>query len=242
MINDWRSRTALLLGEKAMETLASARVAVLGLGGVGGAAAEALCRAGVGHLLLIDHDKVEETNLNRQIMATRDTLGIPKAMAAVKRLRSITADGDFTPIERFYLPEDCAFLYDWQPDYVVDAIDTITAKLHLVTECTARFIPFVTCLGTGNRLDPSQLRIGDLADTANGCGCGLARVMRRELRHRGFSHCRVLYSLEVPQKTVAGGENGRHAPGSAPFVPPAAGFLLASEAVRTLLDRAEKIR
>lgn len=240
-MNDWRSRTALLLGPRAMERLEAARIAVLGLGGVGGAAAEALCRAGTGHLLLIDHDKIEETNLNRQIMATRETLGMAKAAAAEKRLRAIHPEGEFVCMERFYLPDDCAFLYDWRPDLIIDAIDTVTAKLHLVMECQARSIPLLTCLGTGNRLDPAQLRIGDLTETAKGCGCGLARVMRRELRRRGVLHCRVLYSLETPRKTVAGAENGRHAPGSAPFVPPAAGFLLAAEAVRLLLDRDEKI-
>lgn len=236
MTQEWLSRTALLLGEQAVKHLSAARVAVLGLGGVGGAAAEALCRAGVGHLLLVDHDTVEITNLNRQLMATMDTLGMTKAQAAFRRLSAIYPAGDFLPAERFYLPEDCAFLYDWKPDLIVDAIDTVTAKLHLVTECRRREIHLLTCLGTGNRLDPSQLRMGDLSETANGCGCGLARVMRRELRRRNVEHCRVLYSLETPRKTVASSENGRHAPGSVSFVPPAAGFLLASDAVRLLLD------
>lgn len=241
MAEQWLSRTELLLGAPAMERLADARVAILGLGGVGGAAAEALCRAGIGHLLLVDHDTVSETNLNRQILSTRETLGMSKAQAALLRFRSINPSGDFVPEERFYLPEDSNFLYEWQPDLVVDAIDTVTAKLHLVQECRRRKVSLLTCLGTGNRLDPSQLCIGDISDTAKGCGCGLARVMRRELRHRGVEHCRVLYSLESPRKAVANTENGRHAPGSVSFVPPAAGFLLASEAVRILLDKGKTL-
>lgn len=242
MAEEWLSRTELLLGGQAMERLAAARVAVLGLGGVGGAAAEALCRAGVGHLLLVDHDKVELTNLNRQLMATRETLGIPKAQAALLRLRTINPAGDFQAAQRFYLPDDCTFLYDWDPDLVVDAIDTVTSKLHLAEACGRRKIPLLACLGTGNRLDPSCLRAGDIAETARGCGCGLARVMRRELRRRGIDHCRVVYSQEPPRRVVADSENGRHAPGSISFVPPAAGFLLASEAVRLLLDKTAGMR
>lgn len=233
----WLTRTELLLGKEGLARLALARVAVLGLGGVGGAAAEGLCRAGVGHLLLVDHDDASLTNLNRQLMVTHDVLGLPKIEAAVRRLRSIAPDGDFTAAARFYMPDDYAFLYDWHPDFVIDAIDTVTAKLHLAQECKTRGIPLVTCLGTGGRLDPSQLRIGDIADTANGCGCGLARVMRRELRRLGITRHTVLYSLEQPHRAVVpGAEHGRHAPGSSAFVPPAAGFLLASRAVRSLLE------
>lgn len=233
-MKEWLRRTEALLGAEAIERLSEARVAVLGLGGVGGAAAEALCRGGVGHLLLVDHDTVDVTNLNRQLMATADMIGKPKTEAALTRLRAICPEGDYTAEARFYLPEDSAFLFAWRPDFVVDAIDTVTSKLHLAVTCKERGVRLVTCLGTGNRLDPSLLRLGDIAETAGGCGCGLARVMRRELRRRGIEHCDVLYSLEAPQKVVCGTDNGRHAPGSAAFVPPAAGFLLASYVVRTL--------
>lgn len=233
---DWLQRTELLLGAEAVTCLQNARVAVLGLGGVGGAAAEGLCRAGVGHLMLIDHDTIDITNLNRQLLATTDTVGMQKAQAAAARMQSINPKGDFYPMPRFYLPEDSAFLYGWNPDFVVDAIDTVTAKLHLVQTCQARSIPLITCLGTGNRLNPSLLRIGDLAETANGCGCGLARVLRRELRSRGILHTPVLYSLEAPRKAVCPDSgHGRHAPGSVSFVPPSAGFLLASHVVKTIL-------
>lgn len=237
MTEPWLTRTALLLGEESIGRLARARIAVLGLGGVGGAAAEGLCRAGVGHLLLIDHDNTEETNLNRQLMVTRETLGLPKTQACLRRLLSICPASDYTAAARFYLPEDCEFLYDWKPDFVIDAIDTVTAKLHLAEQCALRKIPLVTCLGTGARLDPSLLRIGDISETAkNGCGCGLARVMRRELRRRGIKTHTVLYSLEPPRGSVVENSgHGRHPPGSSAFVPPAAGFLLASHAVRYFL-------
>lgn len=239
-MSGWLERTELLLGAEGMETLARARVAVLGLGGVGSAAAEALCRAGVGHLLLIDHDTVALSNLNRQLVATRGVIGWKKTDAAEKRLRDINPDGDFTFAAEFYLPDNCEFLFGWKPDFVVDAIDTVTAKLHLAQECAARGIPLAACLGTGNRLDPSKLRIGDISETANGCGCGLARVMRRELRRRGITRQTVLYSLEEPIKAVCpDSENGRHAPGSIAFVPPAAGYLIASYAARRLLQKVD---
>ena len=169
-MQNWQKRTALLIGEDGVGRLERARVAILGLGGVGSAAAEALCRAGVGHLLLIDHDTVDETNLNRQLVATRPVIGMPKTQAALLRLRAIRPDGDFMPAEQFYLPDNSTFLFEWQPDYVIDAIDTVTAKLHLAGACAAHGVPLLMCLGTGNRLDPSALRAGDIADTA-GCGC-----------------------------------------------------------------------
>lgn len=236
MGGNWLQRTELLIGSDGLTRLQNARVAVLGLGGVGSAAAEALCRAGVGHLLLVDHDRVDLTNLNRQLVATRKVIGWRKTDAQEKRLRAICPKGDFTSVAQFYLPENHTFLFDWSPDFVVDAIDTVTAKLHLIQECQARQVPLVTCLGTGNRLDPSQLRIGDIRETANGCGCGLARVMRRELKKRGVTSQTVLYSLEPPRKAVCpDSKNGRHPPASIAFVPPAAGYLIASHVVRRLL-------
>lgn len=233
-MENWLARTALLIGEEKVRRLADARGAVLGLGGVGSAAAEALCRAGVGHLLLVDHDTVDETNLNRQLVATCDAVGMRKADAELRRLHAVNPAGDYAAAYEFYLPKNSGFLFDWKPDFVLDCIDTVTAKLHLAEECARRGVPLYMCLGTGNRLDPGALRIGDISDTA-GCGCGLARVMRRELKKRGVAHQAVLYSSEEPAKAVCPSEHGRHAPGSISFVPPAAGFLLASRAVRDLL-------
>ena len=188
-MQNWQKRTALLIGEDGVGRLERARVAILGLGGVGSAAAEALCRAGVGHLLLIDHDTVDETNLNRQLVATRPVIGMPKTQAALLRLRAIRPDGDFMPAEQFYLPDNSTFLFEWQPDYVIDAIDTVTAKLHLAGACAAHGVPLLMCLGTGNRLDPSALRAGDIADQAGHGGAfqiGLPQRARppRPRKHR----------------------------------------------------------
>ena len=231
---EYLSRTAAVVGEEALERLADSRVALLGLGGVGGTAAEALCRLGVGHLLLVDHDRVELTNLNRQLLATRATLGQEKTRAARERLLAINPALDLETREVFYLPEESDFLMDWKPDLVLDAIDTVSAKLHLAQECRARGIPLISAMGTGNRLDPSRLRLGDLPETA-GNGCPLARIMRRELKKRGIEHLPVVYSTEPAAKGLCvGGENGRHSPGSTALVPPAAGYLLAYGAFREL--------
>jgi tRNA A37 threonylcarbamoyladenosine dehydratase len=230
----WRRRTGLLLGEAALKRLSESRVAVLGLGGVGAAAAEGLCRAGVGHLLLVDYDTLEETNLNRQLIATVDTVGQTKTKAARDRLLSIFPQGDFTSCEAMFLPENDAFLFDYKPDYVVDAVDNMTAKLHLAEQCLRRDIRLISAMGTGNRLDPSALRVGDIAQTA-GTGCPLARIVRRQLRARGVDRLRVVYSAEAPRRgIVASDARNRHSPGSAPFVPCCAGFLMASVVVRDL--------
>ncbi len=218
-----------------MDKLAKAGAVVLGLGGVGGAVAEALCRAGVGHLLLVDHDFISITNLNRQIPATLSTVGMQKCQALKSRLLDINPDIDIKCSADFLLPENGGVIFDYNPDFIIDAIDTMTTKLWLAEQCHSRDIPLFCSMGTGNRLDPSQLRFGDIADTA-GTGCPLARVMRRELKKRGVSSLRVVYSLEMPIKGIATeSENGRHSPGSSPFVPPAAGYLLASVALREFL-------
>lgn len=226
-------RTALLLGDEAMLLLQNLRVAVIGLGGVGCAAAEALCRAGVGHLLLVDHDTVDITNLNRQIFYTQEHVGMQKTQVAALRLRAINPDADIRALDCFYLPESSAAVYDFAPDCVVDAIDTVTAKLHLAQTCAEKGVRLVASMGTGNRLNPAMLAMGDIADTA-GYGCPLARVMRRELKRRGVEHLRVLYSTEPPMPVLASSQNGRHSPGSAAFVPPVAGYFLAADLVRSV--------
>lgn len=231
----WLERTELVLGETRLRRLANARVAVVGLGGVGGAAAEALVRAGVGHMLFIDGDTVDDTNRNRQLLATTETVGMDKISAAEGRYRAINPDGDFTFKKEFYLPENSAWLYDWQPDYIIDAIDTVTAKLDIAKQCKTRKIRLIACLGTGNRLDPERLRLGDITETA-GCGCPLAKVMRRELRRRGIEHLPVLFSTEEPAKAIAESAAGRHPPGSISFVPPVAGYIIAGKCIRDIIE------
>lgn len=231
----WLERTELVLGETCLRRLANARVAVIGLGGVGGAAAEALVRAGVGHMLFIDGDTVDDTNRNRQLLATTETVGMDKISAAEGRYRAINPDGDFTFKKEFYLPENSAWLYDWQPDYIIDAIDTVTAKLDIAKQCKTRKIRLIACLGTGNRLDPERLRLGDITETA-GCGCPLAKVMRRELRRRGIEHLPVLFSTEEPAKAIAESAAGRHPPGSISFVPPVAGYIIAGKCIRDIIE------
>lgn len=235
-MDNWKCRTELLIGAEAVKALSGSRVAVIGLGGVGGAAAEALCRAGVGSLLLFDHDTISASNLNRQLFATRDTIGRLKAASAKERLLSICPECRIQTETSFYSGENRMPLLDFGPDFVIDAIDTVSAKLDLAALCKEEQIPSVICLGTGNRLDPSAFRIGDISDTA-GCGCGLARVMRRELKKRGVTSQPVVYSTEPPKAVVCpDSENGRHAPASISFCPPAAGCLLASYAVRRLIE------
>ena len=231
----WLERTELVLGETRLRRLANARVAVIGLGGVGGAAAEALVRAGVGHMLFIDGDTVDDTNRNRQLLATTETVGMDKISAAEGRYRAINPDGDFTFKKEFYLPENSAWLYDWQPDYIIDAIDTVTAKLDIAKQCKTRKIRLIACLGTGNRLDPERLRLGDITETA-GCGCPMAKVMRRELRRRGIEHLPVLFSTEEPAKAIAESAAGRHPPGSISFVPPVAGYIIAGKCIRDIIE------
>lgn len=239
-MEDWLSRQKLLLGEEACRKLAGAKVAVIGLGGVGGACVEGLCRAGIGALLLMDHDTVDITNLNRQLLATRQTVGQLKAEAARERVLSINPECRAEALPLFYGEETADRLFQFAPDYVADCIDTVTAKLHLAEECQKRGIPLLMALGTGNRMDPSAFRIGKIEDTArNGAGCGLARVMRRELKKRGLAGQAVLYSLEPAAKTVVAGD-GRYAPGSLSVCPPAAGFLMASEIIRRLLEKSQE--
>lgn len=239
MNRDWLIRTETLIGAENIDKLQRATVAILGLGGVGGAAAEAICRMGVGRIILVDSDTVDRSNLNRQLFATADMVGQSKCLTARRRLLSINPEVELSCHEQFFLPENAGFLFDEQPDLILDAIDTVTAKLYLAEQCQQRGIPLVTCLGTGNRLDPSQLRWGDISETA-GCGCPLARVMRRELKKRGVQKQTVVYSIEQPAKAICPGgeEKGRHSPASCAFVPPAAGYLLASVGYSLFIKRA----
>ena len=229
-------RTAMLLGESAIEKLNNARVAIFGLGGVGGYALEALCRSGIGTLHLIDSDTLSISNLNRQILATHDTVGMLKVEAARARVRAINPDCRVFTYPIFFTPETADALDFSQFDYVIDAIDTVTGKLCLIEKAADAGIPVISCMGTGNRLDASALRVMDISKTSN---CGLARVMRKELRKRGINHLKVVCSLEEPLPPMGGEEEAaalgkRQIPGSNAFVPSAAGLLLAGEVIRDL--------
>ena len=224
-------RTKGLLGEDAMEKLRSAKVAVFGIGGVGGYVAEALARSGVGALDLVDKDVVSITNINRQIVALRSTVGKDKTAVMKDRIADINPDCKVTEHKIFYLPEnaDCIDLSTY--DFVVDAIDTVSAKLELAVRTKEMGVPFISCLGTGNKLDPTRLEIADISKTSV---CPLARVMRRELRARGINHLTVLYSTEDPIKSRIV-ENDKPVPASSAFVPSAAGLIIASHVVRELI-------
>ena len=229
-------RTAMLLGESAIEKLNNARVAIFGLGGVGGYALEALCRSGIGTLHLIDSDTLSVSNINRQILATHDTVGMLKVEAARARVRAINPDCRVFTYPIFFTPETADALDFSQFDYVIDAIDTVTGKLCLIEKAADAGIPVISCMGTGNRLDASALRVMDISKTSN---CGLARVMRKELRKRGINHLKVVCSLEEPLTPMGGVEEAvalgkRQIPGSNAFVPGAAGLLLAGEVIRDL--------
>ena len=231
------SRTGLLLGSEAMEKLKNARVAVFGLGGVGGYVVEALARSGVGALDLIDHDTISITNINRQILATRSTVGMGKAEAAKARVLDIDPEIRVTARTTFYGP-DTAHEFDFtQYSYVVDAIDTVTGKLALVQAAKAAGVPILSCMGTGNKLDPTRFQIADITKTSV---CPLARIMRKECAKRGLGHLKVLYSTEDPIAPRGGSmeelpEGRRALPGSVAFVPSVAGLIIAGEVIRDLI-------
>lgn len=231
----WYSRTEILIGKQEFQNLNKAKVAIIGLGGVGGACAESLCRAGIGTLYLMDHDTIDITNINRQLIATTKTVGQYKANALATRLKEINPDCNIVPLVEFY-NEDNKTILDNKLDFVVDAIDTVSAKISLAVECSTRGINLIECLGTGNRLDPTKFKIGKIKDTADTeCGCGLARVMRRELRKRGIEDLPVLYSTEYPKNIILEGENGKHPPASISFCPPVAGYIIASYVSKNII-------
>ena len=232
------SRTRLLLGNDAMEKLKNARVAVFGLGGVGGYVVEALARSGVGALDLIDHDTISPTNINRQVLATVDTIGMEKADAAKARVLSINPEIKVNAITKFYGPDTAAEFDFTQYDYVVDAIDTVTGKLALVVAAQAAGTPILSSMGTGNKLDPTRFQIADISKTSV---CPLARVMRKECAKRGIKHLKVLFSTEDPipsdPNTLTDEElpEGRRSlPGSVAFVPSVAGLIIAGEVIKDL--------
>lgn len=229
-------RSTMLLGESAMGRLRQARVAVFGLGGVGGYAVEALARGGIGSLDLIDNDSVSLSNLNRQILATHSTLGMPKVEAAKARVLDINPDCRVRGYPVFYTPETAGQFDFTQYDYIVDAIDTVTGKLTLVQQAWSAGTPIISCMGTGNKLDPTAFEVADISKTSM---CPLARVMRKELGKRGIRHLKVVYSREevrTPQgwEEEAAALGKRQIPGSLSFVPGVAGLILAGEVIKDL--------
>ena len=243
-MNEAFSRTALQLGDDAVERLAQARVAVFGIGGVGGYAVEALARSGVGTLDLVDDDTVAPSNLNRQIIATHHTLGQYKVDAAKERILSINPDAVVNTHRTFYLPQTAADFDLSAYDYIIDAIDTVAGKLALIEAAKAVGTPVISCMGAGNKLDATAFQVADISKTTV---CPLARVMRKELGKRGIRHLKVVYSTELPLEGQAPAEEGTPAsdtrpaqkrakptPGSNAFVPAVAGLILAGEVIRDL--------
>ena len=223
------SRTALILGEPALGRLAASRVAVFGVGGVGGFVVEALARSGVGALDLIDNDTVALSNLNRQIIALHSTVGLYKVDVAAARVKDINPACAVTPYRMFYLPETAAQFDFRQYDYVVDAIDTVAGKLALVENARACGTPIICAMGAGNKTDPTRFEVADIYDTTV---CPLARVMRRECRKRGIERLKVVYSREEPMRPL---EGDARTPGSTAFVPSVAGLIIAGEVVKDLI-------
>lgn len=230
------SRTQMLLGEEGLRTLEGAHVAVFGVGGVGAAVVEALARCGVGELTLVDNDTVSLSNINRQLIATHEWVGKPKVEAAKARVASINPDCCVHALELFYTKEEPDAVDLSTCDYIVDAIDTVSAKIALILRAQELGVPIISSMGTGNKLDPTRFEIADISQTSV---CPLARVMRREMRVRGVKKLTVLYSKEEPITPVGAAEGElpagkRSIPGSVAFVPPAAGLMIAGHVVRQL--------
>ena len=245
-MNDQFQRTRMLIGQENLDKLAAAKVLVFGVGGVGGYVCEALCRAGVGRIDIVDRDIVDVTNINRQIIATHDTVGKPKVEVCRQRMLSINPDIKVSARQCFYLP-DRADEFDFAAyDYIVDAVDNVTAKIDIICNAKAAGTPVISSMGTANKLDPTMFKIADIEKTKV---CPLAKVVRKELRKRGVSGVKVLYSEEEPKKPlynltesensddpcISSPEQKKAAPASISFVPPAAGLIIAGQVISDIL-------
>lgn len=232
---DWLARTEILLGKDAIEKLKNSRVIVFGVGGVGGYAVEALARSGVGKIDLVDNDTVSLTNLNRQIVATVDTIGKSKTEVCKERILSINPDCEVNCINMFYLPEESDKFNFADYDYIVDAVDTVSAKISLAENAQRYSVPSISSMGAGNKLDPTRFEVCDIYKTSV---CPLARVMRTELRKRSIKSLKVVYSKEpvVKPKTELSSDEKR-VPGSCAFVPSVAGLIIAGEVIKDLTGR-----
>lgn len=220
------SRTEMLIGADSVKTLKTKKVIVFGVGGVGSAAVEALARAGVGSISLVDNDTVNVTNINRQLIATHSTVGRPKTEVAKERVLDINPNAEVTCFNLFFTPENAGNINLEDYDYIIDAVDTVTAKIHIICEAERLGVPVISSMGTGNKLDPSAFTVADIYKTSV---CPLARVMRTELKKRGVKKLKVVYSEEQPQRA------GNRTPASISFVPPVAGFIAAGEVIKDLI-------
>lgn len=254
MLNEF-SRTELLIGKEALLKLESSKVAVFGIGGVGSYVVEGLVRAGVGHLVLVDDDTVCLTNINRQLLATRKTIGKPKVEVMKERVLEINPDAEVVTFQRFYLPGSADELIFEDYNYIVDAVDTVTAKIDLIVNAKQMNIPVISCMGAGNKLDPTRFEVADIYETSV---CPLAKVMRKELRERGIASLKVVYSRELPIKPLENEESSckdncicpkgttrsctvrNQIPGSISFVPSVAGLIIAGVVVKDLIGYPEK--
>ncbi len=224
-------RTELLIGKEAVQKLNNSKVAIFGLGGVGSYVLEALARAGIGKFVLVDKDVVDITNINRQIIATHKTVGKPKVEVAKERVLDINPNAQVEIHQEFFMPENTTIINN-NLDYVVDSVDTITAKLAIIEQCKKQSIPVISCMGTGNKLDTKRFEVADIYSTTV---CPLAKVMRKELKARNIDSLKVVYSKEEPIKTNVFNEEGKQVPASISFVPSCAGLILAKEVVSDLI-------
>ncbi len=227
------SKTELLIGKEALQRLQNAKVAIFGIGGVGSYVVEALARAGIGKFILVDNDDVDITNINRQIIALHKTIGIPKVDVAKERILQINPKVEVEEYKEFFMPETSGILNN-NISYIIDAVDTVTAKIELVVRANKLQIPIISCMGTGNKLDPTKFEVSDIYKTSV---CPLAKVMRKELKQRNISKLKVVYSKEEPIKIEQFHNNTKKVvPASISFVPSVAGLIIASEVVKDLIN------
>lgn len=222
------SRTERLIGEDALRKLQNSNIIIFGLGGVGSYTAEALARSGIGKMTVVDKDTVDITNINRQLYALRSTVGKPKAEVAKARILDINPECEITAIQKMYLPENSEDFNLSQYDYIIDAIDNVTAKIDLAVKAEQLGIPIISSMGTGNKLDPAAFKVSDIYKTSV---CPLCRVMRTQLKKRGVKKLKVVYSEEMPKT------DGERTPASISFVPPAAGLIIAGEVIRDITEK-----
>ena len=225
MVENQLSRTERLIGKENLKKIKEMKVAVFGIGGVGSFVVEGLVRAGVGHIILVDRDTIDITNLNRQIHATQKTIGKSKVEAMQERIHEIAPDIIVKTYQEFYMPNTNMKILDKTIDYIADCMDTVTAKIHLIEEANKLHIPIISCMGTGNKLDPTQFEVADIYQTSV---CPLAKVMRKELKQKGIRHLKVVYSKEKPIK-----QREERTPASISFVPSVAGMIIAGEIVKS---------